>query len=444
MPRIFLSHSSKDNFAAVAIGQWLKEEGWDDAFLDLDPAQGIHPGERWERALYDHASDCEAVIFTVSRSWLASDWCRREYDLTRKLNKRLLVVLIDEIALADLPAYLTGTHQAVSLASGEDHRVFSATMPVTHEQGHVTFSREGLARLKSGLTQAGLDPRFFAWPPANDPDRALYRGLEPLDGVDAGVFFGRDGPIIEALDALRGLRDARKAAAVHHPRRFRRRKIVVSARGSAAAACPRQSHFLILPIVRPERAAIGGPNGLVAAIAAAAEQAKLPIARANIREAVEHGADRLREVLRWVCSRPAAESAPTVVLAIDQAEELFRPEGLAEGEKLLALLRELGGIDDPPLVAIFAIRTDAYDALEQAKSLEGVRQHTYALLPMPRGAYQTVIEGPAKRLVESARKFAISRAARHTPRGLNLCSRRGPTAGLSSAFSRLDGLRCAL
>ncbi len=71
----------------------------------------------------------------------------------------------------------------------------------------ITFSREGLSRLKIGLTQAGLDPRFFVWPPADEPDRAPYRGLDPLDSIDVGIFFGRDGPIIEVLDQLRGLRE---------------------------------------------------------------------------------------------------------------------------------------------------------------------------------------------------------------------------------------------
>jgi hypothetical protein len=62
MSRIFLSHSSKDDFEAVAIRDWLIEEGWDDIFLDLDPTQGIHPGERWERALHEAANRCEAVL----------------------------------------------------------------------------------------------------------------------------------------------------------------------------------------------------------------------------------------------------------------------------------------------------------------------------------------------------------------------------------------------
>jgi hypothetical protein len=175
MSRIFLSHSSKDDFPAVAIADWLKENGWEDVFLDLDATQGIHPGERWERALHVHASRCEAVLFLVSRNWLSSDWCRREYELTRRLNKRIFVVLIDDTAIADLPPYLT-QHQAVSLAAGKDHQLFRVTRPGTQDEGHVSFSREGLARLKGGLTQSGLDPRFFAWPPSND------RSVRPIAG----------------------------------------------------------------------------------------------------------------------------------------------------------------------------------------------------------------------------------------------------------------------
>ena len=64
-----------------------------------------------------------------------------------------------------------------------------------------------MQRLKHGLEEAGLDPKYFAWPPQNDPNRPPYRGLRPLEAEDAGIFFGRDGPIVEALDRLRGLRE---------------------------------------------------------------------------------------------------------------------------------------------------------------------------------------------------------------------------------------------
>jgi tetratricopeptide (TPR) repeat protein len=415
MSRIFLSHSSNDDFEAVAVRDWLIEEGWDDIFLDLDPAQGIHPGERWERTLHEAANRCEAVLFLVSRSWLASDWCRSEYELARRLNKRIFAVLIEDIAIGDLPLYLRETYQMVALAAGGDHQLRRVVRPGTHEERHVHFSAEGLSRLKAGLARAGLDPDFFAWPPSREPNRAPYRGLEPLAEVDTGIFFGRDGPIIEALDSLRGLKEA--AA----PRLF----VILGASGAGkssflrAGLLPRLArddrNFLPLPVIRPQRAAINGANGLVAALAAAAADHRLDITRARLREAVAGGANALRPILRDItgnalpASLPdgAATKPPTLVIAVDQGEELFRAEGSAEGEELLTLLRDLTSANEPAVIAIFAIRSDSYDALERAKPLEGLRQQTLPLLPMPRGAYQTVIEGPARRLAQTGRKFDI-------------------------------------
>jgi hypothetical protein len=76
------------------------------------------------------------VLFLVSKNWLASEWCRREFDLARKLNKRCFVVLIDAVTVDDLPLALKETHQIVSLATGEDHRVFRPVIPITQEEGY--------------------------------------------------------------------------------------------------------------------------------------------------------------------------------------------------------------------------------------------------------------------------------------------------------------------
>jgi TIR domain len=138
MSRLFISHSSGNNAEAVAIRDWLAGEGWDDVFLDLDPERGITAGERWERALNEAASRCEAVLFLVSRAWLDSRWCLKEFSLARRLNKRLFGVLIEAIPVADLPADLTGTWQVVDLASGHDHTMFRVTLPRTQEEVHVT------------------------------------------------------------------------------------------------------------------------------------------------------------------------------------------------------------------------------------------------------------------------------------------------------------------
>ncbi len=297
MSRLFLSHSSDNNAEAVAIRDWLAGEGWNEVFLDLDPERGIVAGERWERALNEAASRCEAVLFLISRAWLGSRWCMREFGLARKLNKRLFGVLVESMPVAELPADLTDTWQVVDLASGQDHLMMRVTLPRTHQEVHVTFSKEGLARLRNGLTRAGLDPRFFAWPPEHDLHRPPYRGLKPLEGEDAGIFFGRDAPIVEALDTLRGASEAAP------PRLL----VILGASGAGkssflrAGLLPRlardERNFLPLPVIRPERAAISGESGLVRAIEAALAAHGLQQSRASIRDIVNAGSAVLRPVL---------------------------------------------------------------------------------------------------------------------------------------------------
>ena len=232
-----MSHSSANNAEAVAVRDWLEREGWkDEIFLDLDPNRGIAAGERWERALNEAANRCEAVLFLVSKAWLSSGWCLKEFNLAHRLNKRLFGVLIEDLPVGELPEDLAGTWQIVRLAVGRDHVMLPVVLPVTHEEVHVTFSAEGLQRLKHGLGQAGLDPKYFAWPPASDPNRPPYRGLRPLEAEDAGIFFGRDAAIIEALDRLRGLRADHSTASARHPGRVWFREIVVPACRSPSTA----------------------------------------------------------------------------------------------------------------------------------------------------------------------------------------------------------------
>jgi hypothetical protein len=416
MSRLFISHSSANNAEAVAIREWLATEGWDDVFLDLDPERGIRAGERWEQALNEAASRCEAVLFLISRAWLASEWCLEEFNLARHKNKALLgAIIARNVLTADLPDRLKGTWQVVDLAAGRDHRTYQVNLPLTHETAQVSFSAEGLARLRAGLTKAGLDPRFFAWPPADDPHRPPYRGLKPLESEDAGIFFGRDAPVVEALDKFRGLR--RGAA----PRLM----VILGASGSGkssflrAGLLPRlrrdDRNFLPLPVIRPERAALTGDSGLVAALDTALLLHGLPQPRAAIRAAVARGAEGVRPLLRNIAEKAFARTlaevgdiqVPALVMAIDQSEELFQADGLAEGEALLGIICDLAVVDAPAVIVLFAIRSDSYDRLETARQLEGLRQETFPLLPMPRGAYQTVIEGPATRLANADRQLAI-------------------------------------
>ena len=418
MSRIFLSHSSANNAEAVALRDWLNREGWNDVFLDIDPDRGIAAGERWERALNEAANRCEAVLFVVSRAWLASGWCLKEFNLAHRLNKQLFGLLVDDLVPAELPVNLTSTWQLVRLSAGRDHVMLRVTMPFTGEEAHVTFSAEALTRLKTGLQRAGLDSRFFAWPPESDPNRPPYRGLRPLESEDAGIFYGRDAPIVEALDRLRGLRDAAP------PRLL----VILGASGAGkssflrAELVPRirrdDQNFLLLSVLRPERAAINGETGLVRALETAMQALSLVQTRADIKAAIGGGAPTLLPQLAKLADKARPPrlpgepegKPPCVVLPIDQGEELFLAEGATEAELLLALMRDLLTADAPDVIVIFTMRSDSYERLQTAKALDGISQQTLSLPPLPKGAYQAVIEGPAERLKDGPRALKIEPA----------------------------------
>src|SRR5580704_16855024 len=131
--RIFVSHSSENKSEAIAICRWLEQEGWNDVFLDLDPERGIKAGELWEEALRKAAERCEAVLFLVSRAWLASEWCRDEFRLARHLRKRLFGILIEDIAASDLPALMTRDWQLVQIAAAGETRMIAVALPRTGE-----------------------------------------------------------------------------------------------------------------------------------------------------------------------------------------------------------------------------------------------------------------------------------------------------------------------
>jgi formylglycine-generating enzyme required for sulfatase activity len=414
---IFLSHSSTNNSEAVALRDWLAGNGWkDEIFLDLDPQRGIAAGERWERALNEAANRCEAVLFLVSRAWLGSGWCRKEYELAHRLNKRLFGVLIENLQIGELPEELTGTWQIVHLAAGRDHVMLNVVLPITHEEAHVTFSAEGLQRLKHGLEEAGLEAKYFAWPPPSDPNRPPYRGLLPLEAEDAGIFFGRGGPIVEALDRLRGLRESTP------PRLL----VILGASGAGkssflrAGLLPRLArddrNFLPLPVIRPERAVISGETGLLSALEGAFAGARIAIPRADLRVAIQGGAATLRPLLQMLVEKAAPKSLetndakiklPTLVLSIDQGEELFLAEAQDEAQPFLTLLAGLLTEDAPAIIAVFTLRSDNYERLQLAGELEGLRQETFSLPPIAKGSYAEVVKGPARRLEGTERAVDI-------------------------------------
>jgi len=404
LPRLFISHSSKNDDWAIALQEWMVREGWsgkDDIFLDFDPERGIAGGERWARALEEAATRCEAVLFLVSEDWLASKWCADECQLANKLNKKLFALLISDVSLDRLPGGFAAQWQVVRL-TGEPAERFLTVHPRTQQQSPVWIAEAGLKSLKRGLEKVGIGAETFELQP--DPNgpfgwRTPYRGLEALEPEDAAVFFGRSADIARSIDALRGLAS----------RRAPRLLVILGASGTGkssflrAGIWPRllrdDGQWLPLPAIRAGRGgAIEGSEGLLSALEAVQRRFALRATRAELRQWLatpERFVELLRE-LRRVAARRALVSEPPYplpVLCLDQGEELFAADAGKESEKLLQLAR--AAMDSDEALLLVTIRSDAYGLMQNARALAGIDQVPLSLGPVPHGEIARVIREPS-------------------------------------------------
>ena len=217
------------------------------------------------------------------------------------------------------------------------------------EAESVEFLTDGLPRLQKGLREGGIAPDTFAWPPNADPDRAPYRGWQPLEAVDAAVYFGRDAQINRALTAIRELRRLGRPEAVRHPRTVRCREVVVSAGRAVAPAAARRPALPGDGYRAPATPSADRRHGLARSIHALREclglaEPALGTIKAGVGDPAQvrgwlveaqHAA-----VDRFLAEDPGP-APPTIVLPVDQAEELL---GAESSEEAGAFLTTMAGL----------------------------------------------------------------------------------------------------
>lgn len=407
--RIFLSHSSKDNREAVALKRWLVDQDpplANDIFLDLDRQGGIRAGTKWKDELQKASMRCEVVICLLSQNWQDSHECRAEYRTSENLNKKIFCARLEPSPSDDL----TRDWQRVDLfAKGPKTDI---TVDDHGERVAVSFSTEALLRLKDEIIGKGISAESFVWPPPNDPDRSPYRGWDPLEEVDAGVFFGRDAQLVRGLDALRGMRKSEVESLF----------VVLGASGTGkssflrAGLLPRLRRddrtFAVLDIVRPEHDVLEGDNGLAAAICATRARFGLPVVElADVKAACRGDSRRIHELLVEIqqaaaravlLNLEAGQRPPTLALPLDQAEELFSADANDEHtQRFLDIIKELTSPSSEmrlSLTVAITIRTDHYQPLQTAPQLADVNSVVFDdLKPMPETQFAEVIKGPASR-----------------------------------------------
>jgi WD40 repeat protein len=381
MTAIFISHSSADNAAAAEMKAWLEAQGHTSLFLDFDPETGIKGGGGWEQTLYQKLRQCQAVIALLTPNWLASKWCFAELVQARERGKAIFPVKMQACEAGDV--------------FGDIQRIDFTAHP-----------EEGYKRLRIGLLERGLDPLdVFDW----DPKRPPYPGLMSFQEQDAAIFFGRGEEILKTLETLEALRRQGGEAA-----RF---VLLLGASGSGksslarAGVIPRLNKqpaaWLPISPFRPQEDPL---EELAVALSAAFNKYGASRTWDELRSGL-HTAARQDPVdgrvlpslvrdLTIAAKRPEA----TVLLTIDQTEELFGYSPPEAAERFLRLLRAALETADRRLITLATMRSDFLGEFQNHAVLHDhtgeyahhFRYQAVPVDPMPLRNFPQIIEGPAR------------------------------------------------
>ncbi len=363
MTSLFISHSGRDQVAAQRVHQWLRNAGYQALFLDFDPSDGIPAGRRWEAELYAQLRRTDGVIFLASADSVASKWCFAELSLARSLGRPVFPLRLGTAAWLDLLQDV----QWIDLTADEN----------------------AFGQLRDGLHQAGLRPGdSFAWDSARSP----FPGLKPFDWQDAAVFFGREqeiGRLIQLLTTTL-LRGPGRLVAIAGPSGSGKSSLL------RAGLLPRlerlADRWVVVPPMQPGRQPL---QNLARSLQAAFRAAGHERTWTGLLDRLDQGPASLIE-LGYELGDAASGAGGSVLLVVDQAEELVTRSGPRAREQFLALLR--GALrDDSPMWAIATLRVEFLSSAPDRAGLAEAIDDALLIEPLSRSRLPEVIQRPAQR-----------------------------------------------
>jgi hypothetical protein len=374
MAVLFVSHSSKDDAKASSLEAWLRINGFNDVFVDHHSIAG---GDAWRTALQKAAGACRAVLCLATANWLASKQCLAEFDAAFYMGKRVIPLLLlpaghELDADAKLQLSRVGAHyQGINILS------------CLKSDGHLDLAADSEVqqRLKASLREAGALAEVGFDPEAFVVNRALrptpFPGLSSFgdDDADAAIFFGRTLEIAETQEALRQMRATGR----------RQPFMILGASGAGKSSLLLAG---IIPRLRrespawlPLRAFRPGADPLLnfaESLARTLADFGKPEAHGDIRDRLLQAWSEVKCQAHKQTSRLALETAlaaegqrlfnaagrstPSILIPIDQAEELARAEG-ASADALADYLR-VALAAEMRWQLVFTTRTDGFAELQ--------------------------------------------------------------------------------
>jgi hypothetical protein len=382
MTTLFISHSKKDKKWAERVHKVLSDNGYQCLFLDSHPDDGIHAGAYWERTLYQRLRQSRGLIVLCSANWLASPWCVAEAMMSRDRGKRVFLLATADIA--DDPEVKAAENQpALRIPDFLKDGQFVSLGSVSEEEAY--------RRLLHGLETEGLKKRNFKLPDCP------YPGLEPFQDKDAAIYFGRDDEIDQVLAVLNRRRHNNAHGFV----------LVLGASG-----CGKSSLVRAGVVPKLERASKGartgwvlvppfmggrGLDGLALSLAQAFNDAGQQRELSALHDRLSAAGDLRALANELMLAHGAPEGS--VLLVIDQLEEVFGTPGTPEASNaraMLGLLLNASAGRRSPVVVLATLRSDF---LNEFQLFEGTAEsyEKVTLDPMQRSRFGEVIEGPAER-----------------------------------------------
>jgi formylglycine-generating enzyme required for sulfatase activity len=400
MATIFLSHSSRDDALASSIERWLKANGFTDLFVDHD---SIRAGDKWAEELRRAKGSCRVVLCLATPHWLASDECYGEFKACWYLGRRVIplfalgdATLLDDRQRGRLER-LRAEDQGIGLGAIADAAAFSL------DQNHAAGES-----LKAGLRAAGALARVGLDPAAFEVNKVLHP--EPFPGLasfsdtdsDAAVFFGRSPEIAQCLEDLREMRATgdRRAYAIQGASGSGKSSLL---QAGVMPRLRRERGWFVLRSFRP------GADPLfnfADAIARTAVDLGINLAGGAIRDellAARRSKDDLRATLDRIIAplkRRADRQSATVLIAMDQGEELARAGGDsadALGDYLRAGLGDAPEAEPISYLWSLTVRSDSFNDLQTSPHFVGILLRACDIRTLPVYRFDMAIEQPAAR-----------------------------------------------